>query len=99
MRAFARLKAARPESHLLLVGPVTQPDYAESLRQSIREDGLAKAVTWLPGIQHEDPALVDAYHACDVFVLPSLHEPFGIVVLEAWSSGRPVVASRIGGFM
>jgi glycosyltransferase involved in cell wall biosynthesis len=26
-----------------------------------------------------------------------MHEPFGIVVLEAWSAGRTVIASRVGG--
>jgi glycosyltransferase involved in cell wall biosynthesis len=38
-----------------------------------------------------------AYHAAEVFCLPSLHEPFGIVILEAWAAGRPVVAARVGG--
>ncbi len=51
----------------------------------------------LPGLKNTDPALVNAYHACDLFVLPSAHEPFGIVVLEAWSAGKSVIASRVGG--
>jgi glycosyltransferase involved in cell wall biosynthesis len=35
--------------------------------------------------------------ACDVLCQPSLVEPFGQTVLEALASGRPVVATRIGG--
>ena len=33
----------------------------------------------------------------DVFVLPSIHEPFGIVLLEAWLMGLTVFANPIGG--
>ncbi len=41
--------------------------------------------------------LIDLYRACDAVCVPSRNEPFGIVVLEAWSAGKPVVASQIGG--
>jgi len=41
--------------------------------------------------------LVDIYKACDVVCIPSRNEPFGIVVLEAWSAGKPVVVTRNGG--
>jgi len=41
--------------------------------------------------------LFDLYRACDVVCVPSRNEPFGIVVLEAWGAGKPVVATVNGG--
>ncbi|HID31615.1 MAG TPA: glycosyltransferase family 1 protein [Desulfobacterales bacterium] len=41
--------------------------------------------------------LIDLYRACDVVCVPSRNEPFGIVVLEAWSAGKPVVVTKSGG--
>jgi glycosyltransferase involved in cell wall biosynthesis len=41
--------------------------------------------------------LLKAYAAADVFVLPSIFEPFGIVLLEAMASKKPIVATNVGG--
>ena len=41
--------------------------------------------------------LADLYKATDCVCVPSRNEPFGIVILEAWSAGKPVVASSNGG--
>ncbi|MGA1826616.1 MAG: glycosyltransferase family 4 protein [bacterium] len=41
--------------------------------------------------------LRDLYKTCDVVCVPSRNEPFGIVILEAWSAGKPFVVSRNGG--
>lgn len=43
------------------------------------------------------PRLVELYRNALFLVLPSLVEPFGIVILEALACGTPVIATRVGG--
>ncbi len=45
----------------------------------------------------EDEMLPTVYNCADVFVLPSIQEGQGIVMLEAQASGKPVVAFDVGG--
>jgi len=97
LEAFVKFRALQPKSFLALIGPETQPSYAAKLREFIAANSLAGCVKLLPGMSNDNPELIQAFHACDVFVLPSMHEPFGIVVLEAWSSGKPVIVSHVGG--
>jgi len=97
LEAFARFRSQQPNVFLILIGPETQPSYAAKLREFVTANQLERQVKILPGMRNDNPELVQAFHACNVFVLPSMHEPFGIVVLEAWSAGRPVIASRVGG--
>ncbi|MGK0187848.1 MAG: glycosyltransferase involved in cell wall biosynthesis [Verrucomicrobiales bacterium] len=95
--AFARLAKKEPNARLVLAGPQTQPEYAQQLQDKIAAANIGERVHFLPGMRNDDPLLLAAFHACDVFVLPSRHEPFGIVVLEAWSAGKPVIVSHVGG--
>ncbi len=97
LEAFSRFLPSAPNARLLIIGPETQPAYAQQLRDFISSNNITHAVTILPGLGNDSNSLVDAYHAADVFTLASRHEPFGIVVLEAWCAAKPVVASRIGG--
>ncbi len=47
----------------------------------------------------DDHELAAMYHWCDLFCAPSTHgESFGVVLIEAMASGRPVVASDIPGY-
>ncbi len=97
LEAFARFRKSTPDAFLVLIGPETQPAYAARLREFITTNQLDDCIRILPGLRNDSPELVQAFHACDTFVLPSMHEPFGIVVLEAWSAGRAVIASHVGG--
>jgi glycosyltransferase involved in cell wall biosynthesis len=60
-----------------------------------RQLGVAHATRFLGA--RDGAGLVDLYRACDAVCVPSRNEPFGIVILEAWSAGKPVVASKNGG--
>lgn len=97
VEALAGVLPRVPEAHLVLIGPVTVEGYRARLDARIADLGLTSRVTLIPGLRSDDPRLTGAYQAADVFCLPSLHEPFGIVILEAWAAGLAVVAARIGG--
>ncbi len=96
-RLLGPLRDISPKTHLLIVGNVTNPAYYDELLEIIDRAELDGHVTIVPGIPSDSQELVDAYHAADVFLLSSFHEPFGIVILEAWSAGLPVLASNVGG--
>jgi glycosyltransferase involved in cell wall biosynthesis len=60
-----------------------------------RHMGVSHATRFLG--QQNGWKLIDLYKATDCVCVPSRNEPFGIVILEAWSAGKPVVASSSGG--
>jgi glycosyltransferase involved in cell wall biosynthesis len=99
VRAAARLRHDTRHVHIVLVGHVTDPSYRIRLEEEIRILGLGRRAVLLPGLDPRAQELVDAYHAADVLLMTSLHEPFGIAVLEAWAAGVPAVVSRVGGMM
>jgi glycosyltransferase involved in cell wall biosynthesis len=94
---LARLSATHRDTVLVLIGHVTNEEYYRMLIKEAAERGFSDRVLIIPGLQADSDALVDAYHAASLFVLPSAHEPFGIVILEAWAAGKTVIASRVGG--
>jgi D-inositol-3-phosphate glycosyltransferase len=72
-----------------------EPDEARRLAEQAVAQGVSRVVTFTGPIVRE--LVPRFYAAADVCVVPSLHESFGLVALEAMASGLPVVATRTGG--
>jgi glycosyltransferase involved in cell wall biosynthesis len=93
LEAFARLRRVRPGATLGLAGD--GPLRADLGRRAAAPD-LAGGVRFFgPCARAEVARLLRV--ECDALVLPSKFETFGVVLIEALASGKPVVASRCGG--
>lgn len=88
--AFRSVLKLQPKTKLLVVG---QGDLEPSLKQQAFDLGIDHAVSFL-GLRNDVPNILAAL---DLFVLPSLSEGLSVALLEAMSTGVPVVASRVGG--
>lgn len=97
VRAFAQFAENHTDHRLVLIGAVAVKAYRKEVETVIEQQGLSDRVTLIDGLRPDDPLLPGAYKAAEMFVLASMHEPFGIVVLEAWAAGLPVVANCVGG--
>jgi len=86
-----------PKARLVLIGAVIDPAYRTDLIKEAARLGVDNRLTAIPGLPPHSQELADAYAACDLFIVPSSYETFGIVVLEAWASHKPVIASKVGG--
>ena len=95
LRAYAQLGskvelAALPD--LLLAGDGPMRGELESLSRELKLEGRVHFVGRADRAQ-----AVALFKGCEFFVLPSRHEPMGIVNLEAMAAGKAVIASDVGG--
>ena len=91
IEAFAENAAKFPQLHLVLAGPDQQGWKAKLLATASRR-GLRGRVHF-PGML-QGGAKWGAFHAAEVFILPSHQENFGIAVAEALACGTPVLISN-----
>jgi glycosyltransferase involved in cell wall biosynthesis len=83
----------RPDAKIVFAG---DGDMRGWLEHRAHQLGIAHATRFL-GATDRNGDLVDLYKSTDVVCVPSRNEPFGIVVLEAWAAGKPVVVTQNGG--
>jgi glycosyltransferase involved in cell wall biosynthesis len=93
LEAFARLPPETATLHLA-GDDRADPRYAARVRARLRQPDLAGRVVVHGPVPLE--AVAALYQAADVFVLPSLKEPYGTVYGEAMAFGLPVVGWRAG---
>ena len=96
LRALAHLDGMLPSAHVAFAGQYQMPYERFYERCMPLIDRYRDRVHFL-GLLERDQDVADFYAACDVLVLPSRTECFGLVQVEAMLSGTPVVVSDIPG--
>lgn len=97
--AAAHVHRERPDARFVIAGgPIEgHARYQAQLERQASESGL-DGVLFFAGWRYGPEEMPGFYRSLDLFVLPSREpEPFGLVVLEAMASARPVVATAHGG--
>lgn len=88
IKAFAVTLSKKPNALLVLVGIGPLETQLKKLASDL---GISSSVRWL-GARDDVPSILKSL---DVFVLPSIYEGFGLVLLEAMSCRVPIIASNV----
>lgn len=92
LEAWKIVQYSYHDSCLHLIGNIPDSDYARRIQVNIRNTA---GVELHKPVGHDE--IVKYYQACDLLVLPSRREGFGLAAAEAIACGKPVVSTRCGG--
>jgi glycosyltransferase involved in cell wall biosynthesis len=96
LEAFSQIYDDAPSIHLAIVGkPVFS--HEEQYRDELVETAVAAGIADRVHFTGERQDISGVLRSADLLVLNSLEEPFGLVLVEAMSSGTAVLATRVGG--
>ncbi len=88
--AFAKVRLEQPDAVLVIAGG-GNAEYGASLHAQAERLGISRSVVWTGFLFNEDKWA--ALSACDVFVLPSHSENFGVSALEAMQCTKAVIVT------
>lgn len=97
VRQLPEILKRHPDSILFFVGPVTHVEYEKELRNEISKLGLENRIKFTGNLPPRDPALIGLLQEAKALILPSITEPFGLVVIEAWAAGTIVLSNKTAG--
>lgn len=80
---------------LTIIGDMTDTDYIDSLKKRIKALNIEKSVEFLPAIPEKE--LFNCFQQYDIYLFPSLYEPFSLTLILALEAGIPTIASDAGG--
>lgn len=83
-------KIRKIDYKLIIAGPIVDRRYYKKLVRLIRKIGLRKKIIFTGFIDEKEK--IGLYDVSKIILLPSIYEPFGIVILEAFARGKPVIA-------
>ena len=89
LKVIDTLKQQGTSVHLWKAGA----DFTEEQTLFIRNQNLENNITYLG--KPDKSSLIQIYNAADILIAPSLHEGFGITLLEAMACGTPVITSKV----
>ncbi len=100
LNAFDIVRKSVPDVRLVIGGGSANPEEREAgvlanIWNIITKRGMTDRVSIIGYIA--DEMMAPTYRQAEMFVLPSLFEPFGMTAQEAMACGVPVVASKLGG--
>lgn len=92
VEAIPMVLASYPEARFIISGEGAEQDAILRHAQALGAGAALQFLGHIPRYQY-----IDLMRACDILAVPSRNEPFGIVILEGWAAGKPVVATTAGG--
>lgn len=92
VKAFASSNSINQNTQLVVVGKGPELD---NLKKLAKELAVTNSVRFLGDVGRD--SIIGVISECDVLVVSSLYETFGIVLIEALALGKPVIATKCGG--